>query len=687
MLIFDQLKKNDPALRALTMVVLSGLFILLAGLWWVQIVSSRDYQAHLETQSFRTVRIPAVRGKILDRDGVVLAENKPVYNLCLYLDEVRKPVDDVYDGAVTRLKEEHQRQLLAEQERLGRRLSRDEKRRFNVTSSERTLLKREARYLVGSNLVAAVATRLQLPLVLNGEQFRKHYETRLALPYPILRNLTPLQVARFQEQTTDRTGVDIEIESTRFYQFDTTAAHLIGFLRRDDSSAEGEEASFSYWLPDYRGVLGIEAGYDSDLRGKAGGKSVLVNNIGYRQTENVWRPAEPGKNVRLTIDSDIQRAAEKALPVMGASTRGAVVVMDVNSGDILAMVSAPAPNPNHFVQGFPPGERNRLLDHKLRPQINRATQENYAPGSIFKIVTGLAALEAGLNPNALFTVQPDPQRPGKGCIYVGRRKIEDLAEPGSYDFRRALMKSSNAYFIDHGSRAGIERIIHLAQQFHLGERTGLPTRQEIAGIFPSTDSIRTGWSDGDTANICFGQGKMAVTPLQMVIMTAAVANGGKVLWPRLVQSVESADSFSTEPAKRIPSGRVRTILDVRPDHLAIIRDAMLADVEDHEGTGKAAAIAGLRICGKTGTAQVTDARGNVVDHTTWFVSFAPYETPKYAMVVMVESGASGGGTCAPIARKIYQAILEREGKGAASPVVATRQPVPQSSTINNQRPT
>lgn len=350
---------------------------------------------------------------------------------------------------------------------------------------------------------------------------------------------------------------------------------------------------------------------------------------------------------------------------MGSETRGAAVVMDVQTGDLLAMASSPVVNPNHFVRGFTPGEKARLLDPKLRPQINRATQENYAPGSIFKIVTGLAALEAGLNPDQLYTVQPHPKRPGKGVIYVGRREIDDQVAPGQYNFRRALVRSSNAYFIENGLKAGISKIIEIASQFHLGERCGLPTRQETSGIFPTADTLRAGWSDGDTANICFGQGSMAVTPLQMAVMTAAIANGGNVLWPRIVQTIEPGDPMSNKRVLATEPGRVRTRLSVRRENLALIRAAMRADVEDPEGTGTAAALPGMRISGKTGTAQVTNGRGEVVDLTTWFVSFAPYEAPKYAVVVMIESGGSGGGTCAPLARRIYQAILERDRASAA----------------------
>ncbi len=673
MLIFDQLKKNDPQLRVLAVVVFSGLAILFAGLWWVQIVSARDYQANLQTQSYRTVRIPAARGKILDRHGTPLAENRPTYTLNLYLEELRPLADEVYSEHLARLRAARQAEMEAEERRLGRPLTRVEKRRFNVTTRDRNQIRQRARYEVASNIVWQTGARLGQTLILNPDQLKRHYETRLALPYPVLQNLAPEQVARFHEQA-GIVGVDIEMQSSRVYPHHTSAAHVVGYLRRDDSSAVGEEASFSYRLPDYRGLVGVEAGCDEHLRGRAGAKSVLVNNMGYRHTENIWSPAEPGNNVTLTLDLPLQQAVERALPVMGPATRGAAVVMDVHSGDLLALASIPAFNPNYFAQGFPPGEIDRLNDPKLRPQINRATQENYAPGSIFKTLIGLAALEAGLNPDAIYTVPPDPQYPHRGCIYIGRRKIIDLAEPGPYDFRRALIRSSNAYFVTNGLRAGMENIVRLAEQFHLGERTGLPTRQEVAGIFPTLKQVRSGWTDGDTANICMGQGRMAVTPLQMTVMIAAIANGGKVLWPRLIHSVEPMEPIPGHPPTVFPSGRVRSQLSVRPEHLRTIRQAMLADVEDPSGTGRAAAVPGLRICGKTGTAQVTDERNHVVDHTTWFAAFAPYEAPRYAVVVMIESGGSGGATCAPIARNIFLALQERERTQSTVAAAATPSP-------------
>jgi penicillin-binding protein 2 len=665
MLIFDQLKKDDPQLRAVALVVLGGLGVLLAGLWWVQVVSARDYQENLETQSFRTVRIPAVRGKILDSAGRVLAENRPTYNVSLYLEELHEAFDKAYLEEARRARSDLKQRAQAEQKRLNRSLSKEESRRYILTAKDKNLLRQRARCQVASNVVREVSERLRQPLTLDMAAFERHYEQRLALPFPVLTNLTPIQIARFAEQCSSPMGVDLELQSTRVYPNETTAAHVIGALRRDDSSADGEEAFFSFRLPDYRGDLGIEFGFDRQLRGVAGAKSVLVNNLGYRQTENVWSPAEPGTNVVLTIDLGIQQTAERALQgVFGPNTRGAAVVMDVRTGDILALASSPTVNPNDPVRGYPRGEWQRRHDTALTPEKNRATQENYQPGSIFKTVVAMACLESGLDPNESIH--------SPGYINIGRRIIHDTAPEGIYNFRRALKLSSNTYFITMGLRTGPENIVRIGRRLHLGEAMDLHTRQDTGGSFPSVDRVTAKWSEGDTANLCIGQGEIDVTPLQVAVLTAAIANGGTVLWPRLVERVESQDPTSSDPPTVFPSGKVRDELGLKPRTLEILREAMLADVEDPDGTGREAAVPGLRICGKTGTAQKKDQHGVLEEHITWFASFAPYDQPRYTVVVMVESGASGGRTCAPVAGKIYQAILERERAAAGKPPTMAR---------------
>ena len=659
MLIFDQLKKDDPQLRAVALAVLVGLGVLLAGLWWVQIVSVKDFQAHLEMQSFRTVRMPAVRGKILDRNGVVLAENRPVYNVSLYLEELRKDFDAAYQLDVAAARGELKHKLEDQQRQLGHALNKQQKKTFVLSSKDKASIRQNARYEVASNVVRQISQRLGQPLTLDPTNFQRHYETRLALPLVIVTNLNPIQIAIFAEQCSGPSGADLEIQSTRVYPFTNIAAHVLGSVKGDDSSAEGEEAFFSYRLSDYRGQLGVEFGYDNYLRGKAGVKSVVVNNVGYRQAENVWQPVEPGKNVVLTIDLPVQRKAERALQIHGAVTRGALVVMDVHTGDLIAMASSPTLDPNDSVLGLPPGESTRRKDTLLRPERNRATQERYLPGSIFKPIVGLACLEAGLDPNETIN------NPGYYIFRGGGKPIGDLAAAGLYDFKKALAKSSNTYFIQNGLKTGIENIIRLGQHLHIAEGTGLHTSQENSGIFPSLKRVSSDWREGDTANICIGQGQMAVTPLQMAVMMAAIANGGKVLWPRLVDRIEPIDISSGASPIVFEKGRVRDELGVRPENLKIVRDAMLEETQEG-GTGKLVAVPGLNICGKTGTAQVMDKHNKTEGETTWFASFAPYENPRYAVIVMIETdpnAGTGGKLCAPVAGNIYRALLEREKNG------------------------
>ncbi len=654
MLVFDQLKKNDTQLQLLALLLCVGFAILLAGLWWVQIVNASRYQESLETQSFRSVRIPAVRGKILDRNGVTLAENRPNYSINLYLEELSPAFKKEYQRS--RPRRVVTNDLPFWKDWLGFETVKTQFVRLNDEQAQ--AVTRGSRYRVASGVVAKVASVLQTPLSLDYTNFYRHYEIRRALPYPLATNLGPAQVARFEEQAINALGVELDVQPARCYPYSSTASHLLGYLRRDDSSAEGEDAYFSYRMPDYRGLVGIEGGFDQQLRGRAGAKSVQVNNLGYRQTETIWSAAEAGQNVVLTIDVRIQQAAENSIrKLQGADARAAVVVMQVETGDILALASSPVSDPNYFIRGFTPGELARWDDNQLGVQKNRATRENYQAGSIFKTIVALAALENGLNPDEEFTVEANPRNPNKGVFYLGRAAINDTAPPGKYDLRRALTRSSNSYFIACGLRPGVfERVVELGARLHLGERIGLPLLQETPGNFPKPGNQRD-WIPRFKANICIGQGEMDVTPMQMAVMTSALANGGKVLKPRLVDRLESQELAGIEPATVFPKSQVRDQLGVSRRSLDLVREAMLSETEDPEGTGKHVRGSGFRICGKTGTAEREERTADgVKKNTVWFISYAPYERPQYAVVVMVENGASGGATCAPIARDVYLAL-------------------------------
>jgi penicillin-binding protein 2 len=664
MLFVDELKKNDPQLRLVALMLVAGFFILLTGLWWVQIVSAHKYQTHQETQAYRTIRIPAVRGKIMDCEGRVLAENRPRYNLCLYFADLGDQFQTEYD----RLRPVKMVVKKPPFWKLWSHAATVEPQRVRLTRAQMDALTLQARYNVVNQIITRVGQQLGQPLTLDPKKFMHGYEQERAMPFVILSDLNEEQIARFEENYEDDHGVDLQLQAVRYYPLNTTAAHLLGEMQLDTSSINGEDSFFNYRLPDYRGNTGVEAVFDSELHGHAGIELVQVNSQGYRHSVDIGSQPEPGQNLVLTIDLDIQRAAETAiLGQQGADTHAAAVVMDVRSGNILALVSSPAFDPNDFAQGISPEKYQQL--QQLTAEKNRATIESYAPGSIFKTVVALAALENGLNPNEIYNVQPNPEKPGRGCIYVGRRKIEDTAPPGPYNFQKAFIHSSNAYFITNGLRAGVENIVRMGEKFHLGERTGLFPNQEVHGDFPTMDQVTSpDWRAGDTANLSIGQGDIAVTPIQMAVLISAIANGGTVLWPRLVDRVESPDALSGGPPQSFPSGLVRDRLNVHARNLQIVRRAMLADVEDPEGSGRDAAVQGLQICGKTGTAQVQDEHNHTIGHNYWFASFAPYDKPKYAVVIMVESTVergSGGGIGGPIAHDIYEAILKKENSSNA----------------------
>ncbi len=668
MIFFDQLNKVDRALRVLAWGVLGGMLVLAVGLWRVQVLSRARYQESVRNQSFRTVRVPAMRGRILDRVGHTLADNQPRYRLEVYLDELRPQFEIEYQKqrrSVLSLRGQNPQNNPGLLTRIVARF-RHKRVVALIAPNEIDQLKRTARFLVTSNVVAQVSQRLGVQLALNEPWLYKHWREKRALPMTILDRLTPTQIALITEQGWSIPGVELELQPLRRYPHGTLAAHVLGHLRRDEDYDE-EGGHFDYRLRDFAGAVGLERAFDSDLRGNPGAKAILVNSAGYRhrQAEKVLADAQPGKTLVTTLDLELQQVAERALNAVGPETRGAVVVMDLRNGDVLAIGSAPSFEPAQFLDGISQEEFARLYDERTRPALNRATSGGYAPGSIFKIVTALAVLDSGRVFDSRYQVPVDPERPGRGHYQLGRRSIGDTAPPGEYDFPRAFIKSSNTYFIDHALRIGLRQVLDTGHQFHLGEKTGLKTGEESTGSFPSYDEIKNQWTSGNLANVSIGQ-EITVTPLQMAVLVSAVANGGTVFWPRIVDRLEPSSASSFEPPLTVKPGQIRSEVGIAARHFEKVRDAMREDVASREGSGHEALVEGFAVCGKTGTAEVK--QGNrLTDKITWFASFAPFESPRYTVIVMVESGGSGGKTCAPVARRIYQFIHNRErSKGRAA---------------------
>ena len=626
------MRREDMGLQWLA-IGLFCCFVILAGrLWYVQIVSFKKYEKYREVQSYRTVRIPAPRGLIYDRDAQVLADNEPSFNIVVYLDQLREDFTRTYH---------------------------DLKGDKDLPYLEGLELEKDARYLTVSNMVYEASVIIGNPSALVRSEFESHYYRHRYMAMPVLTGLSREQMARFMEQGSRLKGFDLEVRSKRRYPNGSLAAHLLGYMRPRQRTSNEETAtlqmSFDYELPDFMGKYGLEGQYEDELSGEPGAKSILVNNMIYRQEEEEWLPLLPGKHLYLTLDVDIQKAAEDALRYLNPNQqrRGAIVVMDCNNGDVLALASAPTFDPNIFTGFLPASVFNPMIDPKgSLPLFNRATYGRYHPGSIFKIMIGLAGLESGI-------IDPEAEFFGQGYFPMRGRRIDDTAGAGYFNFERAFYKSSNAYFIHYGLKLGPETIVDYGNQIFLGKETGLLPAQETGGYFPSKQTVRKGWHPGDTANLSIGQGKIDVTPLQMAVMTSAVANGGTVFWPRIVAGWESMMPNGGSVFEPEPEGRIRGRLRASPQSIEILQKAMLADVENRNGSGSICRVPGYLIGGKTGTAETSfkNSNGRRIKHT-WFVAYAPHENPRYAVVVLDSEGLSGRSSCAPLAKIVFTSLKD-----------------------------
>jgi penicillin-binding protein 2 len=369
--------------------------------------------------------------------------------------------------------------------------------------------------------------------------------------------------------------------------------------------------------------------------------------------------------VHLTLDRQLQDTAFEALK----GKEGTLVALDVNTGDILAMVSTPAFDPNVFSRGIKSDEWQSLLKDKLRPLSNRAIQGQYPPGSTFKIITAIAGLEEGV-------LQPESRISDPGYYYFGNRQFRDWKKGGhgSVDLHRAIVESCDTYFYQAGQRIGVDRIAKWARAFGLGERSGAALDDEKGGIVPDSEwkrkRFRQPWYPGETLSVAIGQGYLTVTPLQLANMMAALANGGTLYRPRIVSKIESVDGTSV---REFGPEKIRTIA-IKQGTLERLHKALAHVVNGAGGTGGAARSSLVEIAGKTGTAQVIEMKGAYLkseqlsyfnrDHA-WFVAYAPAQNPKIAVVSLVEHGGHGGDAAAPLAKKVIEKYIELQKRPPA----------------------
>jgi len=614
----DSLDRGIPILAAGILLVYA---VFVGRFFELQITEGADLRARSERNSVRNVVLEAPRGDIVDREGRVLATTRPAFGLQVM------PVD---------LPEDRKKTFAA----LGQLLDVDPDV-FEAKVGERR----------------------------GRERFQP---VRLSddLPYD--------RLARIESHLYALPGVMTDVQPRRYYVSGELAAHLLGQVGRIDGRQLASEAFAGYSRREVVGKSGLEATLEKQLRGTAGGRNVVVDVVG-RITDVIdeVKPV-PGGTVMLAIDIDLQRVAEEAfLPaVLGEPAKmGALVAMDPRNGDVLALVSKPAYDPNAFAGGVEAQTWTQLTEDVWRPIQNRAISGQYPPGSTYKAIVAAAALEAGV-------IKPEEKFFCPGSFRLGRRTYRCWRRGGHGEIalHEALVKSCDVYFYQVGLRLGVDRLARYALGFGLGSHTGIGIPHELPGLIPTSEwkerRFAEPWIKGETVSASIGQGFDLVTPLQLAVAYAAIANGGAVMRPRLV--LETRDNEGN-----VASGPDSVVLDrvpVSAENLALVRAGLEGVVMEPGGTGRRARVRGVRVAGKTGTAQVVglehteDLDDEEValrhrDHA-WFVAYAPAEAPEIVVSVIVEHGGHGGSAAAPIAQKVLARYFEKQAAAAAASAAA-----------------
>ncbi|MDH5411136.1 MAG: penicillin-binding protein 2 [Alphaproteobacteria bacterium] len=495
---------------------------------------------------------------------------------------------------------------------------------------------------------------------------------RKFLPIPIRQELAWEEVSRIEVNSPDLPGIAIDPEQGRYYPQGDVTAHVVGYVGAVNENEMSKDNDPALELPSYRiGKTGIEDKYERALRGKVGTTEVEVNNLNreIRELKDRRIEAEPGHDIVMTLDVGLQRFIMDRLADQHAA---AAAVMEVNTGDVLALVSTPGYDANLFPNGIAVPDWEKIRDNPYKPQTNKAIAGQYAPGSTFKMVVMLAALEAGFG--AGFTSHC------KGYIEFGDRKFHCWKRwgHGNVNMTRSIRQSCDIFYYELAQKLGIDRIAEMARRLGLGERTGIDITGEYPGVVPDENWKRaaTGdyWRGGDTLVAAIGQGYVLATPLQLAQMAARLATG-KAVTPHLTRDIFEADRVSARGAPEFES------LGLQDGHLKLVRNAMNQVVNHEEGTARGSRLVGSawQMAGKTGTSQVrrisTSERLTGVlknkdiewlrrDHAL-FVAFAPIKTPRYAVSVLVEHGGSGSAAAAPVARDIMLELEKRELQLAA----------------------
>ncbi|MBU2591777.1 MAG: penicillin-binding protein 2 [Nitrospinota bacterium] len=601
-----RLGKSDEVLMSearkrlpyLVIVIIIFFFLIILRGWHLQIIRGDELSRLSENNRLRIIPVKAIRGKILDRRGRDIANNRASFDLGVVPEDLK-----------------------------------DMKAFLDFLSN-----------------------RLSAPT----DKVQKKIETARS-PFDrvrILRDLSLDNLAILEENKNSLPGVYVVADPMRNYVYNDTLAHLVGYMGEISKRQVADPAYADYYLGQDIGKYGVEKQYEPFLRGKDGTNLVEVDVMG-RPIKNIGsKSMEPGDNVVLTIDIELQQEAERLF----GDNNGVLVAIDLTDGGILSMVSKPAFDPNVFAGGISWADWSKLINDEMKPLQNRAIQGTYPPGSTYKIVPAAAALEEGLITEKTANDCP-------GYFRLGRRRYRCWKDSGhgTLDIKGAIIQSCDVFFYKTGYQLGIDKMHEYALKMGLGKPTGIDLDGEKGGLIPSTEwkekNRGRAWLVGETISASIGQGYNLVTPLQLAVMIAGVANDGVLLKPKVVDRIEKEDGTLVKKIEAAKIGDMR----FSPNTLSIIKEGLRGVVASPEGTAGRARIQGINVSGKTGTAQVIalkakrekmeDVPYRFRDHA-WFIGYAPSESPKIAIAVLVENVGHGGEFAAPIFRDVVKKYFE-----------------------------
>jgi penicillin-binding protein 2 len=607
-------KVSALRLTAVQYVVLFIFLLLAYGLWRLQVMHSDEYALLAEKNRVRNVPILAPRGKILDREGRVIVDNYPSFSALLLRDSTRD--------------------------------------------------------------LNADADAIAKGLHLNPEEVRQRIRHFSSMPQyqPIFlkEDITPDELAFIEAHKNELPELETIMAHRRLYPRNGFMAHLIGYVGEVTEDMLNQPQFELYNPGDVVGVSGVEKQYNNILMGKNGSRRALVNSHGREVGRLDETPAEPGKQLKLTVDLDLQIAAEEALE----GKNGAVVAMNPRNGEILAMVSRPTFDPNDFAVKISRDEWNKLVDDPDHPLLNKAIQAQLAPGSVFKIIMATAGLQEGI-------AQDMHVNCAGGATFYGRYfKCWVLAEHrvhGVVDISKAIYQSCDVFFYTLAEKLGIDRIAKYATAFGLGQKTGIDLPQEVSGVMPSEEwkirNFKQKWYAGETISVGIGQGAVATTPIQLARAIGAIASGGLLQRPHVINPTDLPPNVV--PASDM-NGETRVPID--PQNWELITDAM-ANVVSPLGTANSAHLQGIDFAGKTGSAQtisnmakarVANGKAKFKDNG-WFAGVEPRRDPEIVVCALLEEGEHGY-LAARVASQVIKAYVDKQrrqptkvaGKGASA---------------------